>query len=112
MGDPSDLSNKSMSNSNKVSPVESQSLREIQLNLSKREDPFIDLEENALAQPFPIKKKRDQILSKDNLPQRILIVDDDAYNAAFLIMEMEPVLEKFGLPADLIDMCYDGENAV
>lgn len=41
-----------------------------------------------------------------------MIVDDDAYNAAFLTMEMEPVLEKFGLPAELIDKCYDGESAV
>jgi hypothetical protein len=41
-----------------------------------------------------------------------LIVDDDAFNAAFLTMEMEPVLEMFGLPVDIIDMCYDGENAV
>jgi len=41
-----------------------------------------------------------------------MIVDDDAYNAEFLRMEMEPVLEKFGLPVDLIDKCYDGESAV
>ena len=57
MGDPSELSSKSMTNS-KVSPVESQSLREIQLNISKREDPFIDEKDNDLAPPFPDKKKR------------------------------------------------------
>lgn len=41
-----------------------------------------------------------------------MIVDDDAYNAHFLTMEMEMVLEKFGLPVDLIDKGYDGESAV
>jgi hypothetical protein len=56
MGDPSDLSSKSISNS-KASPVESQSLREIQLNISKREDLFVD--EKDPDPPFPDKKKRD-----------------------------------------------------
>ena len=46
------------------------------------------------------------------MPKRILIVDDDAYNAAFLTMEMESVLEKLGLPTDIIEMCYDGESAI
>ncbi len=41
-----------------------------------------------------------------------MIVDDDAYNAHFLTMEMEMVLEKFCLPVKLIDKCYDGESAV
>ena len=76
-----------MKTSSKASPVENQSLREIQLNISK---PFVD----------------------ENFPKRIMIVDDDAYSAAFLTMEMEPVLEKFGLPVDLIDKCYSGESAV
>jgi len=56
MGDPSDLSSKSISNY-KASPVESQSLREIQLNISKREDLFVD--EKDPDPPFPDKKKRD-----------------------------------------------------
>ncbi len=107
IADPSDLSSKSIS---KASPVESQSLREIELNLVKHTDPFIDEKENDV--PFQDKKKRDLIPAKDNFPKRILIVDDNAYNAAFLAMEMEPVLEKFGLPFDLIDICYDGESAV
>lgn len=41
-----------------------------------------------------------------------MIVDDDAYNAHFLTMEMEMVLEKFNLPLDLIDKGFDGESAV
>jgi hypothetical protein len=41
-----------------------------------------------------------------------MIVDDDAWNAHFLTMEMEMVLEKFELPLGLIDKAIDGESAV
>jgi hypothetical protein len=41
-----------------------------------------------------------------------MIVDDDAYNAHFLTMEMEMVLEKLNLPLDLIENYFDGESAV
>ena len=41
-----------------------------------------------------------------------MIVDDDAYNAHFLKIEMEMVLEKFNLPLKLIDQGFDGESAV
>ncbi len=41
-----------------------------------------------------------------------MIVDDDAYNAHFLKMEMKMVLEKFSLPLKLIDKAFDGESAV
>ena len=47
-----------MKTSSKASPVENQSLRDIQSNISK---PFVD----------------------ENFPKRIMIVDDDAYGAAF-----------------------------
>jgi hypothetical protein len=52
MGDPSDLSSKSMKTSSKASPVENESLREIQLNISK---PFVDEYQDP---PFPDKKKK------------------------------------------------------
>jgi len=42
-------------------------------------------------------QKNNKIREEDNKPRRILIVDDDAYNAAFLAMELEPVLEKNNL---------------
>jgi hypothetical protein len=61
MGDPSDLSSKSMKTSSKASPVENESLREIQLNISK---PFVDEYQDP---PFPDKKKK-KIPVKENFP--------------------------------------------
>jgi CheY-like chemotaxis protein len=46
------------------------------------------------------------------LPQRILIVDDDAFNLEFLKVEMEHILDLKGLPRSLIDVCIDGQEAV
>jgi len=41
-----------------------------------------------------------------------MIVDDDAYNAQFLAMELEQVLEKLNVPINVVDICHDGVNAL
>jgi len=88
--------------------TENQELVEISLDISKRDAHFnIEYQDP----PFLDQKKK-IIREEDNYPRRILIVDDDAYNAQFLAMELELVLEKLNLPVNLIEICHDGVSAV
>ena len=62
-------------------------MHEIQLNISKREYTFTtDEKDNDPATISQENKQNDKIRAQESMPKRILIVDDYAFNAAFLAM--------------------------
>ena len=62
-------------------------MHEIQFNISKREYPFTtDEKDNDPTTILQENKQNYQILAQESMPKRILIVDDNAFNAAFLTM--------------------------